>query len=69
MRKNRLNRQAFIDRLEKKYMKKVQLQAFHNESQQLKHRLDALSGSNIQAWRQGDTDLMDIPDYKLNYSR
>ncbi len=68
MRKNRTNRQAFIDRLEKKYMKKIQLQAFHSESQQLKQRLGSLSGSNLRTWRRGDMDLMDIPDYKLNYS-
>ncbi len=69
MRKNRTNRQAFIDRLEKKYMKKVQLQAFHSENERLKRQLESLSGSNLHTLRQADTDLMDIPDYRLNYSR
>lgn len=68
MRRTRNNRRAFIDRLEKKYMKKVQLQAFNHESEQLKHRLESLAGSNLRTWRQGDMDLTDIPDYKLNYS-
>jgi hypothetical protein len=46
--KTHRDRRALLDRLEKKYIKKIQLQAFHQENEQLKRSLLAIRGQNTQ---------------------
>ena len=68
MKKTHYDRRALLDRLEKKYIKKVQLHAFKRESEQLKHQLSAIRGSDVSRFEDLDSDLFDIPDYKVLYS-
>lgn len=68
MKKTHYDRRALLDRLEKKYIKKVQLHAFKRESEQLKHQLSAIRGRSVSRLDDFDTDLFDIPDYKVTYS-
>jgi len=68
MKKSHYDHRAFLDRLEKKYIKKVQLHAFKRESEQLKNQLSAMQGRKVSLFDDPDTDLFDIPDYKLTYS-
>jgi len=68
MKKTHQDRQAFIDRLEKKYIKKVQLQAFRRESEQLKNRLTAMRGANIRQVGAEQDELLIAPHYKLTFS-
>ena len=56
MKYNRVTRRAFIDRLEQKYMKKIQRQAFRHESEQINQQLGLLSGSSLRNWRREDAD-------------
>jgi hypothetical protein len=44
-------RREFLDRLEKKYIKKIQLRAFHQESEQVKRSLLALRGRDTKDLR------------------
>jgi hypothetical protein len=49
--KTHRERRDFLDRLEKKYIKKIQLQAFHQESEQVKRSLLSLRGRNTGSLR------------------
>lgn len=68
MKKTHYDRRALLDRLEKKYIKKVQLHAFKRESEILKHQLSEMRGRSVSRMADNDTDLFDIPDYKLTFS-
>lgn len=68
MKKTQFDRRAFIDRLEKKYIKKVQLHAFKRESELLKQKLTALRGTSIRQLHEFDSELLDMPTHKLTYS-
>ena len=68
MKKTHHDRKALIDRLEKKYIKKVQLHAFKRESEQLKHELNAMRGMKVGRVRSRDFDFFDVSDYKPTYS-
>jgi len=68
MKKTQHDRRALLDRLEKKYIKKVQLHAFKRESEQLKHQLTSIRGTSVSRLDELDSDLYEIPDYKLTYS-
>jgi len=67
MKKTRYDRRALLDRLEKKYIKKVQLNAFKHESEQLKHQLSSIRGRDVSRLDELSSDLYEIPDYKLTY--
>jgi len=68
MRKAQSERRALIDRLEKKYIKKVQLHAFKRESEALKQRLSAMRGTSIRQLRERDSEMLETPQYKFTYS-
>jgi hypothetical protein len=51
VKKSHRDRREFLDRLEKKYIKKIQLQAFHQENEQLKRSLLALRGRDTTSLR------------------
>ena len=68
MKKSNYDRRAFLDHLEKKYIKKVQLHAFKRESERLKHQLLAIRGKNVTRRDELDADLFELPDYRLRYS-
>lgn len=68
MKKTYQDRQAFLDRLEKKYIKKVQLHAFKRESEILKQQLSAMRGRRASQVDDIESDLFDTVDYKLTYS-
>ena len=42
MKRTRQDRKALLDRLEKKYIKKIQIHAFKRENEQLKKQLSAM---------------------------
>lgn len=65
MKKTQHDRRAFLDRLEKKYIKKVQLHAFKRESDALKQQLSAMRGINVRGIDRNDAAL--LSDYKLTY--
>ena len=44
MKRTRQDRKAPLDRLEKKYIKKIQIHAFKRENEQLKKQLSAMRG-------------------------
>jgi lactate dehydrogenase-like 2-hydroxyacid dehydrogenase len=44
MKRTRQDRKALLDRLEKKYIKKIQIYAFKRENEQLKKQLSAMRG-------------------------
>lgn len=44
MKRTRQDRKALLDRLEKKYIKKIQIHAFKRENEQLKKQLSAMRG-------------------------
>ena len=68
MQKTHQDRRALLDRLEKKYIKKVQLHAFKRESEQLKHELKAMRGTSIRQLKNRDFDFFDISDFRATYS-
>lgn len=68
MKKTHQDRKALLDRLEKKYIKKVQLHAFKRESEQLKHELKAMQGTSIRQLSNRDFDFFDISDFRATYS-
>jgi|GEM_PF-6715568 len=68
MKKNHYERRALLDRLEKKYIKKVQLHAFKRESDILKHQLSAVRGASVSRLSETDSEAFEMPDYKLRYS-
>lgn len=68
MKKTHQDRKELIDRLEKKYIKKVQLHAFKRESEHLKHELNAMRGMKVGRVRARDFDFFDVSDYKPTYS-
>lgn len=47
MRKTHRDRKALLDRLEKKYIKKIQIHAFKRENEQLKKQLSAMQGVKV----------------------
>lgn len=65
--KTHRERRAFLDRLEKKYIKKVQLHAFKRENEVLKHQLSSMRGMSVPQLHGRDSALFDMPDYKLTY--
>lgn len=65
MNKTQHDRRAFLDRLEKKYIKKVQLHAFKRESDALKQQLLAMRGTSVRGIERNDVAL--LSDYKLNF--
>lgn len=44
MKRTRQDRKALLDRLEKKYIKKIQIHAFKRENEKLKKQLSAMRG-------------------------
>ena len=67
MKKTYRERRAFLDRLEKKYMKKVQLHAFKRENDLLKSELTAMRGATLDQLHSRDNLVRDNSFYKLNY--
>lgn len=67
MKKTRHDRKVFLDQLEKKYIKKVQLHAFKRESDALKNELVAMRGARVSQVDRYDNALLGMSDYKLNY--
>lgn len=68
MKKTHYDRKALLDRLEKKYIKKVQLHAFKRESDLLKHQLSAMRGSSVSKLEDESPELLEMPDYRLTFS-
>lgn len=68
MKKTHHDRKALLDRLEKKYIKKVQLHAFKRESEQLKHELNAMRGMDVERIHGRDFDFFNSSDYRPTYS-
>jgi hypothetical protein len=68
IKKTHHDRQVLLDRLEKKYIKKVQLQAFHRESELLKRSLTALRGRSARGSEDDIDQLSAEPVYRLRYS-
>lgn len=68
MKKTHHDRRALLDRLEKKYIKKVQLHAFKRESDLLKNQLSAMRGSSVTHLSDETSELLDMPDYRLTFS-
>lgn len=68
MKKTHHDRRALLDRLEKKYIKKVQLHAFKRESDALKNQLIAMRGSRASQFEELDGELLDLHDYRLTFS-
>jgi len=68
MKKTHQDRKALLDRLEKKYIRKVQLHAFKRESEQLKNELNAMRGTSISQLQNQDFDFFDISDFRATYS-
>lgn len=68
MKRTQHDRREFLDKLEKKYMKKVQLQAFRRESEQIKRHLNAIRGYHPRRLQQDARNLLDMSDYRLTYS-
>ena len=66
--KTQHDRKAFIDRLEKKYIKKVQLHAFKRESELLKHQLNAMRGVRLNNLGGQSFDILDGPEFRRMYS-
>lgn len=67
MKRTHHDRRAFIDRLEKKYIKKIQLRAFRHESEMIKNELNALRGADTRRMRSREFDLFDISDRDAIY--
>ncbi len=61
------DRRVLLDRLEKKYVKKIQLQAFRRESEQLKHSLNTMRGKTMAALHGDDDMLIDASRFRLHY--
>lgn len=68
MKKTHNDRVALLDRLEKKYIKKVQLQAFRRESEQIKRRLQSIRGRDIRQLIGGDTELVSLSEYRPRFT-
>lgn len=68
MKKTHYDRKALIDRLEKKYIKKVQLHAFKRESELLKNELHTMRGATMSQLKNNDFDFFDLSDYRATYS-
>lgn len=68
MKKTQHDRVALLDRLEKKYIKKVQLQAFRRESEQIKRRLQSIRGRDIRQLIGGDTELVSLSEYRPRFT-
>jgi hypothetical protein len=67
MNKTHYDRKAFIDRLEKKYIKKVQLRAFRHESEMIKNELNALRGTKARRMDGQDFEFLDLGDRRAIY--
>ena len=68
MRKTQQHRKANVDRLEKKYVKRVQLHAFKRENKTIKQELHAMQGMNLGRLQDGDSGFFEMPDYRAAYS-
>lgn len=68
MKKTQHDRRALLDRLEKKYIKKVQLHAFKRESDALKQQLSAMRGSRVAQFEEFESDLLSEGDFRLHFS-
>lgn len=64
MKKTREERQAFLDRIEKKYKEKLLLQTYKRESQQLHRQLMAMRGMSIDELEEPDADWLELPGYR-----
>jgi hypothetical protein len=67
MKKTRKERQAFLDRLERKYKEKLALQRYRDESLVMSRQLKSLRGVRVSQL-QDDADLLDIKDLHPTYS-
>ena len=63
MKRTRQDRKALLDRLEKKYIKKIQIHAFKRENEQLKKQLSAMRGMKAShLFRKDSLDFdLDMP--------
>ena len=63
MKRTRHDRKALLDRLEKKYIKKIQIHAFKRENEQLKKQLSAMRGMKAShLFRKASLDFdLDMP--------
>ena len=63
MKRTRQDRKALLDRLEKKYIKKIQIHAFKRENEQLKKQLSAMRGGKAShLFRKDSLDFdLDMP--------
>ncbi len=64
MSSNKYNRRALLDRLEKKYAKKLQTQNFQKRTKRLKVSLRDISGRPVRKLRREARDLLDYIDYE-----
>lgn len=60
MKRTQHSRQMFLDSLEKKYRKKIQLHAFKQENKELKQQLAAMRGQRVSRFRGSRIDLYDL---------
>lgn len=68
MKKTHRDRKALLDRLEKKYIKKIQLHAFQHESDIVKNRLNAMRGMDIDHLKGQGLDIFDTSHHRPSYS-
>lgn len=68
MKKTREERQAFLDRIEKKYKEKLLLQKYKAESKRLHQQLAALRGATTQEVYEEDLELLDTSNFRPTYS-
>jgi len=67
MKKTQHDRKAFIDHLERKYIKKIQHQAFQKEGEDVKRSLFNLRGRRVERFRQTSDIDSPISQYRLHY--
>lgn len=68
MKKTHHDRRALLDHLEKKYIKKVQLQAFKHESEVVKQKLSAIRGTDVKRLQKHTSEAFELPGYEFIYS-
>jgi hypothetical protein len=69
MKKTRHDRQAFIDHLERKYIRKIQRQALQKEQDDIKKSLFSFRGRHFEGFEQTpqESKLSPAVNYRLHY--
>lgn len=60
MMRKQYNRHVFLDSLERKYRKKIQLHAFKEENKELKRQLAAMRGQKVSRFERPRLDAYDL---------